>query len=372
MTDLQRNLSLYLASHGWHTPREPGPAGQLWGHAGTDLSVAVPRVLREGTLDWRSITARLAEVERVSVDQVIADIMLMSTDVANLRAANDLVITDTIPYEAGTAMMQGAWRMFRACATTSRKARAHIRGNYNKDADEIAGTARMGHTKRGSFIIPLLLPVSEPVPLDEGLVDAALPEPPERRIMRTFAEALAKVHDVVVVPEREPKQSDALNLIYAGVSAEFASGLHAILTEEAVAEFGAQFHWAPLAGKEPESLGEVTIPAEAAPLVEAVARVLRKAPTEDGVEVLTGPIIAAARDTDKGGTVTIDTFRNSRSTHVSVRVTDDRRFDDALDWMKRRTTVALEGRISRQGNVLMSDRHNGVEPLSARQLVSDQ
>lgn len=85
----------------------------------------------------------------MTVEQVIAGIMLMSTDVANLRAANDLVITDTIPYEAGTAMMQGAWRMFRSCATTSMKVRAQIRGNYNKDADEIANTARMAHTKRG-------------------------------------------------------------------------------------------------------------------------------------------------------------------------------------------------------------------------------
>lgn len=372
MRDLQRNLSLYLESHGWESPRDPGAAGRLWDHEATDLSVAVPHEVQEGSLDWRSITARLAEVERVTVEQVVTDIMLMSTDVANLRAANDLVITDTIPYEAGTAMMQGAWRMFRSCATTSRRARAQIRGNYDKHADEIAGTARMAHTKRGSFIIPLLLPVSEPVPVDEGLVEAAPPEPVERRVMRTFAEALTKVHEVVVTPEREPRQGDALSLIFAGVSAEFATALHHVLSEEAVAEFGAEFQWAPAAGPQPENLSKVSIPAPAAPRVDAVAKLLSRATPEPNVEILTGPIVAVARDPEQGGTITIDTFRKSRNTHVSVRVTDDKRFDDALDWMKRRTTVALEGRISRQGNVLMSDRHNGVEPLSARQLVSDE
>lgn len=372
MRSLQRNLSLYLTSHGWTSPRDPGPAGRLWGHEATNLSVAIPEVVQEGTLDWRSITARLAEVERVAVEQVVADVVLMSTDVANLRAANDLIITDTIPYEAGTAMMQGAWRMFRACATTSMKPRAQIRSNYNSRADEIAGTARMAHTKRGSFIIPLLLPVSEPPEVDTGLVDAAPPEPVERRVMRTFAEALTKVHELVVIPEREPRPEDTLDLMLAGVSAEFATALHKVLSEEAVAEFGAKFQWAPIAGPAPEGLVGVSVPAAAAPRVAAVADRLRKVPTEPSVEILTGPIVAVARDAGQGGTVTIDTFRKSRSTHVSVKVTDDERFDSALDWMKRRTTVALEGRITRQGSILMSDRANGVEPLSARQLVSDE
>lgn len=371
MTSLQRNLSVYLASHGWTSRRDPGPAGRMWDHEATELSVAVPNEVQEGSLDWRSITARLAEVERVAVEQVVADVMLISTDVANLRAANDLVITDTIPYEAGTAMMQGAWRMFRACATTSMRPRAQIRSNYNSQADEIAATARMAHTKRGSFIIPLLLPVSEPPEIDPGLVDAAPPEPVERRVMRTFAEAFTGMHDLVVTPEREPRPEDTLGLVFAGVSAEFATALHKVLIEDAVTEFGAKFQWASIAGPQPESLNGVSIPAAAAPRVATVADRLRKVPTEPNVEVLTGPIVAVARGVGQGGTVTIDTIRKSRSAHVSVKVTDDERFDNALDWMKRRTTVTVEGRITRQGSTLMSDRPNGIEPLSARQLVSE-
>jgi len=341
----------------------------MWDHEATSLSVAVPHEIHEGSLDWRSITARLAEVEDLSVEQVATNITLMSTDVANLRAANDLVITGTIPYAAGMSMMQGAWRMFRACATTSIKPRSQIRSNYNKHADEIAETARMAHTKRGSFIIPLFLPVSEPAQVAPGMINSAPPEPVERRVMRTFAEALVKVHQVVVVADKEPRTEDTLDLMYAGVSAEFATALHSVLTQESVAEFGASFQWAPLAGPQPEHLTEVYIPAAAAARVAAVAERLRARPAQPGVEILTGPIVAVARDAQQGGIVTIDTFRKSRSAHVSVRVTDDERFDNALDWMKRRTTVALEGRIGWQGNSLMSDRANGVEPLSARQLT---
>lgn len=372
MRDLQRNLTLYLSRHGWESPRDPGPAGRLWDHPGTDLSVAIPIEVQEGSLDWRSITERLAEVEHITEEQVVADVILMSTDVANLCAANDLVITDTIPYEAGVSMMQGAWRMFRACATTSIRPRSQIRSNYNRRADEIAETARLAHTKRGSFIIPLLLPVSEPPEVDQGLVESAPPEAIERRVMRTFAEALAKVEQVVVHPDREAPANDVTELVFSGVSAEFATALHHVLTEKAVAEFSATFQWAPVAGPQPEGLSTVSIPAAAAPLVESLAKRLRKAPAGTGVEVLTGPIVGAYRDPDRGGTVTVDTMRNSRSAHVSAKMTEDEPFDQALEWMRRRTTVALEGRITREGGGLFSDRANGVQPLSARQLPVDR
>lgn len=370
--DLQRNLSLYLVAHGWTSTRDPGLAGRLWDHSGTDLSVAVPQEVREGTLDWRSITERLAEVERVSAEQVATDVLLVSIDVANLRAANDLVIRDSIPYEAGVAMMQGAWRMFRACATTSMRPRAQIRSNYNTRADAIAESARMAHTKKGSFVVPLLLPVSEPTGVDQGLVESAPPEPIERRVMRTFAEALDKVDQVVVRPDREVRATDLPELVFSGVSAEFASALHQVLSEDAVTEFSTTFQWAPIAGPQPEGPTTVSIPAAAARRISSVAALLRNAPPPSGLEVLTGPIVGAFRDPERGGTVTVDTMRNSRSAHVNVRVTEDERFDDALEWMRRRTTVALEGRIRREGSGLFTDRANGVEPLSARQLPDGQ
>lgn len=72
--DLHRNLSIYLESHGWEPVGSPGVVGQLWCHKATGLSVAVPHEVEEGSLDWRSITVRLAEVEQVSVEQVIEDI----------------------------------------------------------------------------------------------------------------------------------------------------------------------------------------------------------------------------------------------------------------------------------------------------------
>lgn len=366
--DLQRNLVFYLRSHGWEASREPGPAGRLWDHPAMRLSVAVPNEIREGSLDWHTVAARLAEVERTSVDQLETAVKLLSTDVANIRAANDIVIGDTIPYEAAVTMMQSAWRMFRTCATTSMRVRPQIRSNYNRRADEIADTARMAHTQRGSFIIPLLLPLSEIPRSEDGVLFEAAPEPVERRVMRTFAEALTKVDELVVKPDRLATQDDVMELVFSGVTAEFASSLHQVLMEQAVAQFGATFEWAPLGGKAPEGVSSVSIPAGAAERVEVVARRLRKHTPKRETEVLTGPIISVTRYPSGGGMVIVDTIRNARSAHVGVRVTTDDRFDEALDWMKRRSTVLIEGRITRESGVLSTDRDNGIQLLSDRHL----
>jgi hypothetical protein len=135
--------------------------------------------------------------------------MARTVDVANLRAANDIVITDTIPFAAGVTLVREGWTMLRASATTSLGPRPFIR-HYRPAGDEIIDHARMAHTKRGSFVIPIHLPIPEPVarreeaePMLEGL-EVEPPESEQRRVMRTFAESLAAIDAFAVQPYREP------------------------------------------------------------------------------------------------------------------------------------------------------------------------
>ncbi len=371
---LHRNLTAYLMAHGWEPAQDPGPGGQLWEHAMNHSSIAIPNTITEGSLDWRSVISRLVEVEYSSIERIEMAIMLQSVDVANLRAANDIVISDTIPYQAALTMMQSSWAMLRSCATTSMKVRPQIRGAYSREGNRIVDNARMAHTQRGSFIIPLLMPVSEPIPVDEGLVEAAPPEPVERRIMRTFAEALTKIDSVAVQPERSARADDIMELVFAGVSAEFANALHRVLSEDAVAEFGASFVWAPLGGLAPEGLQCVSVPAAAATRVKEVAERLQVFKPKRDVEVLVGPVVGIVRNRDgiPGGVVTVDTWRNNRNVHVKVRITNDELLDTALDWMKKRSTVAIEGRVGQKGTPgLFLDRDDGIEPLASKQLTSE-
>lgn len=372
MTDVRSLLVSYLQSTGWSAAPVAGERGQLWHRKDSPFAVPVPTEVEDGGPDWELILDRLGRVEEAEPSAVEQRVRRRLIDVANIRAANDIVIADTIPYTAGVSMVRDSWTMLRSCATTSLGPRAHISGNYRRRGDSILDLARMAHTRRGSFIIPIYMPVPAPEKQDDAFdgMETAPPEPYERRVMRTFAESLSIVQAVSEV-EREPTPSELLDMIHAGVSHEFAVSLHRILRNESVAEFSAEFEWAPGAGPVPQTPRKVEISAAAAERVDRVSRRLKSQTPARGVEMLTGPIVAVERDhDDTGGVVTIQTVRAARECRVSVNVSAER-LDLALDWMKQRATALIQGRVHRTGAHLFADNRDGIGLLAHEQLMSD-
>lgn len=373
MPTAHERLTNYLRATGWKPPARAGQSGGLWHHTESGLGLPVPVVLSEDSLDWEQILLRLAKIEETATGVIASRLSGWLADIANLRAANDIVIADTIPYVAGVALVRDSWQMLRSCATTSMGPKAHIR-RYRKSADEIAAAARMGHTKRGSFVIPILMPLPTDWPPEEteqplaGMEEVAAPEPDTRRVMRTFAESLAAMGEIVVTPEPEPTSDDLYDLIRAGVSHEFTAALSRILAQPAVAEFSASFEWAPGDVPAPRTEPTVGIPSAAVERVERVSRKLLAESTHRGVEVLTGPVVGVHRaDDDQSGVVTVQTVRNQRAAHVTVNVSRKRLYE-ALEWMRDRETVLVEGRVHRAAHGLQADRRDGVSLLRSHQL----
>lgn len=369
MTDMRSSLVGYLQSGGWSAAPTEGEQGQVWRRKGSPLAVPVPTEVEDGGPEWELILDRLGRVEQADPSTVEQRIKRRLIDVANLRAAKDIVIADTIPYAAGVSMVRDSWTMLRSCATTALGARSHISGNYRRRGDTILEQARMAHTRRGSFIIPIYMPVPELEKQEDAFegVETAPPETYERRVMRTFAESLSIVQ-TVIEQDREPTPNDVLDMVHAGVSNEFAVSLHRILRNESVAEFSAEFEWATGAGPVPQTPRKVEIAATAAERVEQLSRRLKSQKHARGVEMLTGPIVAIERNhDDTGGVVTIQTVRAARECRVSVNVSAER-LDQALDWMKERATTLVTGRVHRTGAHLFADRRNGVGLLAHEQL----
>lgn len=370
MTEAHDRLVTYLRATGWKAPAESGAVGDLWRRPGSDLLLPIPHQLVDDGLDWQLIVGRLAQVEGTPEGDVASRLNRYFADVANIRAANDIIIRDSIPYSAAVRMVRETWTMLRAAATTSLGHKGHIR-RYRDRADSIIEPARMAHTRRGSFIIPIYLPLPKPeteTALPSLDFEGAVPESSERRVMRTFAEALAAVEQIVVKPEREPDAAGMQSLVQAGVSHEFATSLRRVLVEDAVGSFGATFEWAPSGGPAPRTLGAIDIPAAAVELVSRVAIRLKTDNSLQRMETLTGPIIGVRRDDeDRSGVVTVQTSRNARPTHVLVNVSRDR-LDQALDWMKARATVVVQSKVRRTGNGLMADSRDAVSTLASHQL----
>lgn len=380
MTSAHARVTRYLVATGWRAPAEPGPAGGLWRHPDYELLLPVPDQLVEGGLDWDRLVERLAQIEDASALDVLARLHGRLVDIANLRAANDIVIRDTIPYPAGVTMVRESWTMLRASATTSLGSRMHIR-RYRAAADLIVKRARMAHTKRGSFIIPIHLALPD-IHADEtspskakddpfeGVDVRSAPESSERRVMRTFAEALTAIDEVALQPENEPSRDSIHDLVRAGVSHEFAGALHRVLVEEAVSEFSAAFDWAPGGGPAPAVPDRITVPAAAAERVGSLSTRLRTEAPARSREYLTGPIVGVHRDEEtQAGTVTVQVSRNARLANVSVNVSRER-LDEALGWMKSHETVYVESRVHRASHGLIADTRDALALLRAQHLDS--
>ena len=361
-------LELYLRRTGWRAD-PPGPAGALWRHGG-DAVIAVPDDVGPTTVEWRGVLERLARFEQRPVRDVATSVELQLIDVTRLRAANDIVIRGSIPLGAGVSLVSSAWSMLRASATTAVRPRAHIAGNFSRAADEIAEQARLGHTQEGSYVIPVLMPLTRPEeapaerPPVPGLeLERLAHEPPERRVMRTFAQALAAVDRVIIGPERTPSSGDLQAAVVAGASRELVTALHRVLADDAIAQFEASFSWAEGIARPAGVPAVVRMPADAAPRLEQAARQL-KASSYTPDEVITGPIVELRHEPDNPfGEISVLTMRRGRPTEVRVRLGVEQ-MAETFDWARDGRSVVCEGRIRRSpGQRLRIDAPQRIQPL---------
>jgi hypothetical protein len=370
--DFASDVRSYLRRTGWRE-QQPGVAGALWRReeTGGDATIAVPSVMRIETAEWRGLTERLAAYERRPAAAVAFQIQHFYIDVTRFRAANDYVIGGSIPLTAGVDLVSSAYKMLRASATTARQAKAHIAGNFSKLGDQIVAEARLGHTEHGSYIVPVLVPLSEPGPSTEsalwhdepGVAERVAYEPPERRVTRTLAQALTAINVRIVEPAREPTSADMVPLVAAGASRELVMAVSQVLSDPSVALLEASFAWAAGATAPASVPNSVRLPSEAAELLTKASRLLRTS-RRDPSERMTGPIVEVRHvPGDPFGEVALQTMRHGRPVEVRVRL-GEQELDPTHDWMRTSRTIVVEGQVLRApGRPLRVDQPTNVYPL---------
>lgn len=343
-------LFTYLKTKGWNQS-PPGPAGSIWFN--DQARIGVPHDddpdLIEGSIQ------RVARFERRSPEAVIESVRFLLYDITHLRATSDRAIADTIPLDAASKILSSARKMLRATATTARGERAQIAGNYSKLGNNVVKQALMGHTERGSFVIPVLVALPEPDPIDihptlltsEELFHRASPEPFERRVVRTFAQCMQAIREIVVEPEREPRAEQIYELIYRGVSREFCTSLTDILSERSVSQFGSKVDWSP-AVSPPSSMSQsVTIDSTAVDRVKRVASRLRRQRVDPN-QIFSGTIVQLRHENqdDPFADIWVSTMRHGRPSEVLVRLPVDL-YREAWGWHSSGRAVLIEGIVRR-------------------------
>ncbi|RGD60730.1 hypothetical protein DR950_25790 [Kitasatospora xanthocidica] len=342
-------LRAYMKHTGWSS-QPPGAGGAIW--IKEEAKIGIPAISKSDPVIARGVLERLAAHERVSLAALAPKVRYHRMDVTLLRAANDQRITDTIPFEAAATVIGSARKLLRAAGTTAWHERGDIGGNYARRGDEVLKKARMDHTQEGSFIIPLLVPLSDPpagpegqMPLPDMELYTAAPEPFERRVTRTFAQSIMAVKEIIVDPEGTPTIGDLHTVVERGVSREFCSALAQILAEPAIGEFETTFDWAdalPGPATMPES---ISIDGDAHRKIEDAAALLKRNRIDAG-STFSGNIIELRRLTkDPFGYVTISTVRRGRLSDIRVRL-PFAQYQDAVSWHQAQRAVIVEGEVS--------------------------
>lgn len=371
MTALE-SLEWFLTKHQWHRTAQ-GPAGNLWKHDGGTI-VAVPSALSPSDAQWEGVITRIAAPLHEPAPTVSTAIRNAYVDVTDFRAADDILIEGTIPVEAGFSLIATARTILRASATTSRGPRAQIAGNFSKPAERIVEQARFGHTKKGSYILPML------VPLDIGTIRGKDAEghqlfsydhePEARRATRTMAQALTAVQQLVVEPGKEPSITILNDLVTAGVSREMIVALHDIVSSEAVSVFSAEFMWAAALESNATLPKGVSITAGASDLLQLTAQKMRPVPRKQ-TESFTGPIVQLRDEESLSfGEVKIQTVRKGRSCEIAVFLADDS-LRKSHDWFSTKETLVVEGEVtSVPGKGLRITSPTRVQPLRETMLFA--
>jgi hypothetical protein len=338
----------YMEASGW---REcpPGVAGSLWLRDDRRIGVPAADIVEPDSI--LGVIERLAAAEGLSTQKLATRIRYFKVDVTYLRAVNNYRIVDSIPLETASAITTSARIMLRSSGTTAIKERGEIGGNYSPRGDQVVHDSQMAHTTNGSFVIPILvrLPdVIEPELSQEPLVEIerSAPEPFERRVVRTLAQSMSAVRTYVVEPAREPTLQTLHAAVERGVTREFCTSLARILNERVIGEFEASFEWAPAIQISDAVPRSVMIEAEAQPLIEKAAELLRVIKIEPK-QTFSGKIVELRHDVgDAFGWVTVSTMRHGRMCEIRVRLRLDH-YNEAVVWHRDARPVLVEGPVRR-------------------------
>jgi hypothetical protein len=348
----------WMTRHGWHTVSE-GRAGSMWINSefGEERRVGLLQKLTDNSRDFQDFIDRLSYAHKMRPEQVAQEVRHWAIDVTYLRAVNDVVIADSIPLTAGATMLESARMMFRSAATAAVKLRPSINGSFSKLGDRVSDQVRMGHTLRGSYVVPVLVGVGEPDTPDEPEgslygdgAAAATVESLERRATRTFAQALNAVFEHVVTPESMPRGAQVQALITKGVTREFATAVSEVLSEPAVSELGARFEWAPSHGSPAGTPTHVEIPSAAQPKIAAAVQLLRAAKPQKQ-ETFTGPIVVVAKEPEDEQTrFGIRTIRGGRQCRIETITSAP--LAEVTQWMNDHTIMQITGDVIKHGGTL--------------------
>lgn len=360
------NVAQFLATQNW-TCQVDREFDQVWvePHASGDYvrSVLIPR--EKSFVDYgrrltQAVTAiadiygwRLADLAE-QIAHVHADLFFVRID----QQSSD----GTIPFRQATALLENIEQMIRAAALTAYNPHSTARGRVPSVVKEfLDDDVRMGHTKKGSFIITVA------ARLDQADV-AQSPDRTKRSFTRQVMTQLARSVDLTRrFAQRGDDFVDLEAALEGGMRLPMVQALHDMGEAEGVRALDLSFEWAATEPQDEEVPERVYLErATIAKFPEVERRLARR--FEPHQVTVVGPVIElkrhdspAAGDEASDGEVVIRGDVDGRLARVTVQL-QGQDHDWAIRAYRERLPFTVTGELARKGNSWRLEEPITVDP----------
>lgn len=316
----------YLKVTGW-APVSGGDVAELWSLPGpADEVVLVP--MKPGAPDFakraRILVQDLARVEFAEVQTVHDAIATVYNDVTDLRASHPSMSDGSIPLQSGYELFVSAKRLRVASAAATIRRQGHFR-NFPTRARDQARDVRLGQTRRGSYIVPIISQARSPEDVyspGQDHIDVQIEETLfDRRVTATMSRALGVLEDMAGAGH-EPTPSEINDSIGEGVSYELCQALAKVVNTESVNSLDVAFNWSRVAAPPPGTPAHVEFNRDAIEIVDLVSEQL-KTRTYTREHLIYGVVTDLSRHPDDDtGRVGVQTLIQRRSRTVWMDLPD--------------------------------------------------
>lgn len=275
---LPEDISNWLAGHDWQRIADSPQRPALWTLGSRELLQPTLRDASDYELRVTQMLRSLASWSERSVEALAEEMIHEGSDVTEWRASALHDLDYSVPLDDGLTLVQSVRNAFVAAANAAIQRRGYFGHSTLKAAREHARVVRMGQTRRGSYIVPIIsrVPgVTEQTDEQQRRLDIEVSAQPfERRVMAQLADALQAVHELAVQGDHEPSPRELNERIGDGVSHELCAALESMLAAGSFGDIDVSFSWARRAASHPD-VRRVEFPKESRTVIGNMAENLR-------------------------------------------------------------------------------------------------
>lgn len=332
-----------LSSLGWER-LAVGPFGEAWGLG--EAQIAVPNDWQGDRALVRGLLTRVGRSINRDPDSLWVQMLVGISDVLSTQVEGTTLDFGLVPLAVAGDVVSNARRLIKSVGTSVLTPVRHINRRYRSEAQRLAKQSYMAHTREGSFVFPLYIPLDAAGEVEHTEAHSAITvEPYGRTVTRRLSEALALTRTLAVEQAALSLGEDDLSAIAAtGITHETCQALVQMLASESLEGVVFNLTWAPVGEEPPNGTRRIEFDRSMRQNIRTLGQRLAD-PVEDRTAEYTGTITDVHQPEDPEEDdyfFVLQTYHEARRRALRVNI-DAETKAKAATWFTDRNTVLVRG-----------------------------